>query len=150
MPAVVGAPTAGTPVGSSGLAGTLRAATVLLRLDLSANASDAERRDLAAWVAAATPAVVGAPTAGTPIGSSGLAGMLRAAAVLLRLDLSADASNAERRDLAAWVAVATPAVVGTPTAGTPVGSSGLAGKLRAAAVLLRLHLSVICCQVIQE
>ncbi|KAF0925695.1 hypothetical protein E2562_017261 [Oryza meyeriana var. granulata] len=63
------------------------------------------------------------------------------------LHLSADASDAERRDLAAWVAAATPAVgafrnvavVGAPTAGTPVGSSGLAGTLRAAAVLLRLH-----------
>lgn len=63
------------------------------------------------------------------------------------LHLSADASDSERRDLAAWVAAATPAVgafrnvavVGAPTAGTPVGSSGLAGTLRAAAVLLRLH-----------
>lgn len=63
------------------------------------------------------------------------------------LHLSADASNDERRDLAAGVAAAVPAavafanvaVVGTPTAGTPVGSSGLAGTLRAAAVLLRLH-----------
>ncbi|KAF0917736.1 hypothetical protein E2562_021234 [Oryza meyeriana var. granulata] len=123
-------------------------------LHLSADASDAERRDLAAWVTAATPvvgafqnvAVVGAPTAGTPIGSSSLVGTLRAAAVLLRLYLSV---NAERRDLAAWVAATTPAVgvfrnvavVGAPTAGTPVSSSGLAGTLRAAAVLLRLHLS---------
>lgn len=63
------------------------------------------------------------------------------------LHLSADASDSERRDLAAWVAAATPAVgafrnvavVGAPTAGTPVGSSGLAGTLRAASVLLRLH-----------
>ncbi|XP_052154495.1 beta-glucuronosyltransferase GlcAT14A-like [Oryza glaberrima] len=63
------------------------------------------------------------------------------------LHLSADASDSERRDLAAWVAAATPAVgafrnvavVGAPTAGTPVGSSSLAGTLRAAAVLLRLH-----------
>uniref|UniRef100_A0A0D9WCX8 Uncharacterized protein n=1 Tax=Leersia perrieri TaxID=77586 RepID=A0A0D9WCX8_9ORYZ len=63
------------------------------------------------------------------------------------LHLSADASDAERRDLAARVSTATPAigafrnvaVVGVPTAGTPVGSSGLAGTLRAAAVLLRLH-----------
>ncbi|KAF0894966.1 hypothetical protein E2562_004956 [Oryza meyeriana var. granulata] len=63
------------------------------------------------------------------------------------LHLSADASNAERRDLATWVAAATPAVgafrnvavVGAPTAGTPIGSSGLTGTLRAAAVLLRLH-----------
>ncbi|KAL5202263.1 hypothetical protein ABZP36_013215 [Zizania latifolia] len=63
------------------------------------------------------------------------------------LHLSADASDDERRDLAAGVAAATPAisafrnvaVVAAPTAGTPVGSSGLAGTLRAAAVLLRLH-----------
>lgn len=63
------------------------------------------------------------------------------------LHLSADASDAERLDLAARVAAAAPAisafgnvaVVGAPTAGTPVGSSGLAGTLRAAAVLLRLH-----------
>ncbi|EMS59124.1 hypothetical protein TRIUR3_19448 [Triticum urartu] len=63
------------------------------------------------------------------------------------LHLSADASHEERRDLAAGVAAAAPAavsfdnvaLVGTPTAGTPVGSSGLAGTLRAAAVLLRLH-----------
>ncbi|KAF0891831.1 hypothetical protein E2562_011010 [Oryza meyeriana var. granulata] len=74
-----------------------------------------KRRDLAAWVTAATPAVgafrnvtvVGAPTAGTPIGSSDHASTLRAAAVLLCLYLSADV---ERRDLAAWVAAATPAV----------------------------------------
>ncbi|KAF0890495.1 hypothetical protein E2562_002852 [Oryza meyeriana var. granulata] len=53
----------------------------------------AERRDLAAWVTATTPAVgafrniavVGVPTAGTPVGSSGLAGTLHAAAVLLHL-----------------------------------------------------------------
>uniref|UniRef100_N1R2A2 Putative Xylosyltransferase 1 n=1 Tax=Aegilops tauschii TaxID=37682 RepID=N1R2A2_AEGTA len=63
------------------------------------------------------------------------------------LHLSADASHEERRDLAAGVAAAAPAavsfdnvaLVGTPTAGTPVGSAGLAGTLRAAAVLLRLH-----------
>jgi hypothetical protein len=62
-------------------------------LHLSADASNDERRDLAAGVAAAAPAavafanvaVVGTPTAGTPVGSSGLAGTLRAAAVLLRL-----------------------------------------------------------------
>ncbi|KAG8084731.1 hypothetical protein GUJ93_ZPchr0010g10453 [Zizania palustris] len=62
-------------------------------LHLSADASDKERQDLAAGVAAAAPAisafrnvaVVGTPTAGTPVGSSGLAGTLRAAAVLLRL-----------------------------------------------------------------
>ncbi|XP_062179998.1 beta-glucuronosyltransferase GlcAT14B-like [Phragmites australis] len=62
-------------------------------LHLSADAPDAERRSLAAGVAAAAPAVgafgnvavVGTPTAGTPVGSSGLAGTLRAAAVLLRL-----------------------------------------------------------------
>ncbi|KAF0919650.1 hypothetical protein E2562_030903 [Oryza meyeriana var. granulata] len=75
-------------------------------LHLSVDASDVERRDLATWVAAATPAigafrnvvVVGAPIAGTPIGSSGLAGTLHAAAVLLCLYLSVDA---EHRDLAA-------------------------------------------------
>jgi hypothetical protein len=63
------------------------------------------------------------------------------------LHLSADAPDDERRSLAAGVAAAAPAVgafenvavVGNPTAGTPVGSSGLAGTLRAAAVLLRLH-----------
>uniref|UniRef100_A0ACD5TXN4 Uncharacterized protein n=2 Tax=Avena sativa TaxID=4498 RepID=A0ACD5TXN4_AVESA len=62
-------------------------------LHLSADASNDERRNLAAGVAAAAPAavafanvaVVGTPTAGTPVGSSGLAGTLRAAAVLLRL-----------------------------------------------------------------
>lgn len=63
------------------------------------------------------------------------------------LHLSADAPDDERRSLAAGVVAAAPAVgafenvavVGKPTAGTPVGSSGLAGTLRAAAVLLRLH-----------
>ncbi|CAL4902916.1 unnamed protein product [Urochloa decumbens] len=63
------------------------------------------------------------------------------------LHLSADASDDERRSLAAGVVAVAPAagafenvaVVGDPTAGTPVGSSGLAGTLRAAAVLLRLH-----------
>jgi hypothetical protein len=63
------------------------------------------------------------------------------------LHLSADASDDERRSLASRVAAAAPAVgafgnvavVGTPTAGTPVGASGLAGTLRAAALLLRLH-----------
>ncbi|CAD6334591.1 unnamed protein product [Miscanthus lutarioriparius] len=63
------------------------------------------------------------------------------------LHLSADAPDDERLSLAAGVATAAPAVgafenvavVGKPTAGTPVGSSGLAGTLRAAAVLLRLH-----------
>ncbi|XP_066380699.1 beta-glucuronosyltransferase GlcAT14B-like [Miscanthus floridulus] len=63
------------------------------------------------------------------------------------LHLSADAPDDERLSLAAGVAAAAPAVgafenvaiVGKPTAGTPVGSSGLAGTLRAAAVLLRLH-----------
>ncbi|KAG2624686.1 beta-glucuronosyltransferase GlcAT14A-like [Panicum virgatum] len=63
------------------------------------------------------------------------------------LHLSADAPDDERQSLAAGVVAAAPAVgafenvavVGNPTAGTPVGSSGLAGTLRAAAVLLRLH-----------
>jgi hypothetical protein len=63
------------------------------------------------------------------------------------LHLSADASDDERQSLAAGVVAAAPAVgafgnvavVGSPTAGTPVGASGLAGTLRAAAVLLRLH-----------
>nr|CAB3463950.1 unnamed protein product [Digitaria exilis] len=63
------------------------------------------------------------------------------------LHLSADAPDDERKRLAAGVVAAAPAVaafdnvvvVGEPTAGTPVGSSGLAGTLRAAAVLLRLH-----------
>ncbi|KAL6840942.1 hypothetical protein ACP4OV_029202 [Aristida adscensionis] len=63
------------------------------------------------------------------------------------LHLSADAPDAERLALANGVASAVPAVgafgnvaiVGKPTAGTPVGASGLAGTLRAAAVLLRLH-----------
>ncbi|KAL6608227.1 hypothetical protein ACP70R_041290 [Stipagrostis hirtigluma subsp. patula] len=64
------------------------------------------------------------------------------------LHLSADAPDSERLSLATGVASAVGpalaafgnvAVVGTPTAGTPVGSSGLAGTLRAAAVLLRLH-----------
>ncbi|WVZ96326.1 hypothetical protein U9M48_041981 [Paspalum notatum var. saurae] len=63
------------------------------------------------------------------------------------LHLSADAPDDERRSLANGVLAAAPAVgafdnvavVGDPTAGTPVGSSGLAGTLRAAAVLLRLH-----------
>ncbi|OEL14065.1 Beta-glucuronosyltransferase GlcAT14A [Dichanthelium oligosanthes] len=63
------------------------------------------------------------------------------------LHLSADAPDDERLILAAGVVAAAPAVgafdnvavVGNPTAGTPVGSSGLAGTLRAAALLLRLH-----------
>jgi hypothetical protein len=63
------------------------------------------------------------------------------------LHLSADAPDDERQSLASGVVAAAPAVgafenvavVGNPTAGTPVGSSGLAGTLRAAAVLLRLH-----------
>uniref|UniRef100_A0A453DQQ2 Xylosyltransferase 1 n=1 Tax=Aegilops tauschii subsp. strangulata TaxID=200361 RepID=A0A453DQQ2_AEGTS len=62
------------------------------------------------------------------------------------LHLSADAPEAERLDLAAAVARAAPAitafgnvdVVGRPAAGTPMGSSGLAATLRAAAALLRL------------
>ncbi|KAF0888742.1 hypothetical protein E2562_017592 [Oryza meyeriana var. granulata] len=71
------------------------------------------RRDLAAWVAAATPAVVGAPIAGTPVGSSGLAGTLRAGAVLLCLNLSAwvaawvAAAVLLRLNLSAWVAAAS-------------------------------------------
>ncbi|KAK3140705.1 hypothetical protein QOZ80_5AG0404660 [Eleusine coracana subsp. coracana] len=63
------------------------------------------------------------------------------------LHLSADAPEDERLSLATGIAAAAPAVgafgnvaiIGTPTAGTPVGASGLAGTLRAAAVLLRLH-----------
>jgi hypothetical protein len=63
------------------------------------------------------------------------------------LHLSADAPDDERLSLATGVVAAAPAVgafenvviIGNPTAGTPVGSSGLAGTLRAAAVLLRLH-----------
>jgi hypothetical protein len=63
------------------------------------------------------------------------------------LHLSADASDDECQSVASRVAAAAPvvgtfgnvAVVGTPTAGTPVGASGLAGTLRAAALLLRLH-----------
>ncbi|VAH70967.1 unnamed protein product [Triticum turgidum subsp. durum] len=62
------------------------------------------------------------------------------------LHLSADAPEAERLELAAAVARAAPAiaafgnvdVVGRPAAGTPMGSSGLAATLRAAAALLRL------------
>ncbi|CAM0878841.1 unnamed protein product [Alopecurus aequalis] len=62
------------------------------------------------------------------------------------LHLSADAPNSERAELAAAVARAAPAaaafgnvdVVGRPAAGTPMGSSGLAATLRAAAALLRL------------
>lgn len=62
------------------------------------------------------------------------------------LHLSADAPASERAELAAAVARAAPAVrafgnvdvVGRPTAGTPMGSSGLAATLRAAAAMLRL------------
>jgi hypothetical protein len=62
------------------------------------------------------------------------------------LHLSADAPESERNKLAYAVARAGPAVcsfgnvdvVGRPTAGTPMGSSGLAATLRAAAALLRL------------
>jgi hypothetical protein len=62
------------------------------------------------------------------------------------LHLSADAPESERNKLASAVARAGPAVcafgnvdvVGRPTAGTPMGSSGLAARLRAAAALLRL------------
>ncbi|CAO2185408.1 unnamed protein product [Urochloa humidicola] len=62
------------------------------------------------------------------------------------LHLSADAPASERAELAAAVARAAPAVrafgnvdvVGRPAAGTPMGSSGLAATLRAAAAMLRL------------
>jgi hypothetical protein len=62
------------------------------------------------------------------------------------LHLSADAPQSELAELAAAVARTAPAVrafgnvdvVGRPTAGTPMGSSGLAATLRAAAALLRL------------
>ncbi|OEL19431.1 hypothetical protein BAE44_0019548 [Dichanthelium oligosanthes] len=62
------------------------------------------------------------------------------------LHLSADAPGSERAELAAAVARAAPAVrafgnvdvVGRPAAGTPMGSSGLATTLRAAAAMLRL------------
>ena len=70
--------------------------TYVVHLDLEAPA--AERAELAAAVARAAPAVrafgnvdvVGRPTAGTPMGSSGLAGTLRAAAAMLRLDAEWD------------------------------------------------------------
>ncbi|XP_020405727.1 beta-glucuronosyltransferase GlcAT14A isoform X1 [Zea mays] len=67
-------------------------------LHLSADAPDSERAELAAAAARAAPAarafgnvdVVGRPTAGTPMGSSGLAATLRAAAAMLRLDAEWD------------------------------------------------------------
>ncbi|XP_072999827.1 beta-glucuronosyltransferase GlcAT14A [Typha latifolia] len=62
------------------------------------------------------------------------------------LHLSADAPESERADLAVAVLRSLPAarafgnvdIVGRPTAGTHMGSSGLAATLRAAAVLLRI------------